>query len=180
MTQDSANPGKAVQDAIAKVLPATVKLSRAVQIGVVVPNLEQTTSLLTSIFGIGPFHFIEWPNRPEAKYYYRGTEQKIRIKQAFVQLGALEVEFIQPIEGEENDYKKFLDRTGGGIHHVLFEVPDIEVVLQEVAKVGIEILQAGTGIRPGTRWALLDTQKQVGFLVELRHRPGNSDGASIS
>jgi len=42
------------------------------------------------------------------------------------------------------------------------------------------VLQSGTGIRPGTRWALLDTQEQLGFLVELRHRPGESDGASIS
>ena len=92
----------------------------------------------------------------------------------------MEIELIQPLEGERNAYKQFLDETGGGIHHILFEVKDIDPVLQALAESGVTVLQSGTGIRPGTRWALLDTQEQLGFLVELRHRPGESDGASVS
>jgi len=160
-------------------LPAGVRLKRLVQIGIVVADLERTTKLLTSLFGIGPFRFVEWPDRPESKYYYHGAEEHIRIKQAFVQLGDVEAELIQPLEGR-NGYQDFLDQTGGGIHHVLFEVSDIDPVIQELAKSGITVLQSGTGIRPGTRWALMDTQKLLGFFVELRHRPGESDGASIS
>jgi predicted enzyme related to lactoylglutathione lyase len=91
----------------------------------------------------------------------------------------VEVELIQPVEGR-NAYQDFLDETGGGIHHVLFEVNDIDPVLRDLEKVGVKVLQSGTGIRPGTRWALLDTQELLGFLVELRHRPGESDGSSIS
>jgi len=179
MKNEIASPEVRVKAAAATILPGTIKLTQVVQIGIVVPNIDQTTRLLTSLFGIGPFRFIEWPNRPDSKYCYRGREEKIRIRQAFVQLGAIEVELIQPVEGEENEYKKFLDRTGGGIHHALFEVSDIELALGELSRAGIGILQAGTGIRSGTRWALLDTQSQLGFLVELRHRPGDSDGASI-
>jgi hypothetical protein len=179
MKNEIASPEAQVRAAVGNILPGSIKLSQIVQIGIVVPSIDQTTRLLTSLFGIGPFRFIEWPNRPDSKYWYRGSEEKIRIQQAFVQLGAIEVELIQPVEGEENEYKKFLDRTGGGIHHALFEVTDIESALAELSKSGIGILQAGTGIRPGTRWALLDTQEKLGFLVELRHRPGNSDGASI-
>ena len=159
-------------------LPPGIQLKRLVQIGIVVADLDRTTKLLTSLFGIGPFRFVEWPDRPESKYYYRGVEERIRIKQAFVQLGEVEVEIIQPLEGH-NDYQDFLDETGGGIHHLLFEVSDIDPVIEELAKSGVSVLQAGTGIRPGTRWALLDTQKLLGFLVELRHRPGESDGTSI-
>jgi catechol 2,3-dioxygenase-like lactoylglutathione lyase family enzyme len=156
-----------------------VQLKRLVQIGIVVADRERTTHLLTSLFGIGPFRFVDWPDRPESRYYYRGTPQQIRVKQAFVQLGDVEVELIQPVEGK-NAYQDFLDQTGGGIHHVLFEVPDIDPVLQELEKYGVTVLQSGTGIRPGTRWALLDTQKLLGFFVELRHRPGESDGTSMS
>ncbi|HTC47622.1 MAG TPA: VOC family protein [Candidatus Aquilonibacter sp.] len=158
---------------------AGVQLKRLVQIGIVVADRDRTTKLLTTMFGIGPFRVVEWPDRPEAKYYYRGAEEHIRIKQAFVQLGGVEVEIIQPVEGH-NDYQDFLDNTGGGIHHALFEVPDIDSVIQELAKSGVTVLQSGTGIRPGTRWALMDTKKLLGFLVELRHRPGESDGSSIS
>jgi methylmalonyl-CoA/ethylmalonyl-CoA epimerase len=157
-----------------------VELKRLVQIGVVVGDLTQTTQALTNLFGIGPFRFVDWPNRPDAKYWYRGVEEKIQIRQAFVQLGDVEVELIQPVAGERNAYKEFLEQKGGGIHHVLFEVPDIEVVLEKLGKEGIKVLQAGTGIRPGTRWVLLDTQELVGFLVELRHRPGVSNGSSVS
>jgi catechol 2,3-dioxygenase-like lactoylglutathione lyase family enzyme len=157
-----------------------LKLERIVQIGIVVPDLDKTTRLLSSLFGIGPFRSVVWPSRPESKYQYRGAEEHILISQAFVQLGQVEIELIQPLEGERNAYKQFLDETGGGIHHILFEVKDIDPVLQALAESGVTVLQSGTGIRPGTRWALLDTQEQLGFLVELRHRPGESDGASIS
>lgn len=156
------------------------KLERLVQIGIVVPDLDKTTRMLDSLFGIGPFRSVVWPNRLESKYQHRGVEEHILISQAFVQLGQVEIELIQPLEGERNAYKQFLDETGGGIHHILFEVKDIDPVLQALAESGVTVLQSGTGIRPGTRWALLDTQEQLGFLVELRHRPGESDGASVS
>lgn len=159
-------------------LPGGIQLKRLVQIGIVVADRDRTTQLLTSLFGMGPFRFVEWPDRAESKYYYRGLEESVRIKQAFVQLGDVEVELIQPVEGRSG-YKDFLDETGGGIHHVLFEVTDIDLVIQELAKSGVTVLQSGTGIRPGTRWALLDTKELLGFLVELRHRPGESDGSSI-
>ncbi len=156
-----------------------VKLQRAVQIGIVVADLERTTQLLTSLFGIGPFRFVEWPDRPEATFSFRGKPEAIRIRQAFVQVGNLELEFIQPIAGERNAYREFLEQKGGGIHHVLFEVSDIEPVLQKLAEANVGVLQSGTGIRPGTRWALLDTNDLVGFLLELRHRPDGTDGTSI-
>jgi methylmalonyl-CoA/ethylmalonyl-CoA epimerase len=159
-------------------LPAGLQLKRLVQIGIVVADRDRTTQLLTSLFGIGPFRLVEWPDRAESKYYYRGVEEDIRIRQAFVRLGDVEVELIQPLEGRSG-YGDFLKQTGGGIHHVLFEVSDIDPVIQELAKSGVTVLQSGTGIRPGTRWALLDTREMLGFYVELRHRPGESDGTSI-
>jgi methylmalonyl-CoA/ethylmalonyl-CoA epimerase len=156
-----------------------VQLKRAVQVGVVVRDLEHTTQLLSSLGGIGPFQFIEWPNRPDSKYCYRGEEQHIKIRQAFVQLGGIELELVQPLEGKQNAYQEFLDQQGGGIHHILFEVEDMDAVIETMAKAGVGVLQSGTGIRPGTRWALLDSRQSVGFLVELRQRAPGCDGTSI-
>jgi methylmalonyl-CoA/ethylmalonyl-CoA epimerase len=158
---------------------AGVAMKQAVQIGVVVPDLDKATRLLTSLFGIGPFRFIEWPNRPESKYFFRGKEEHIKIRQAFAQVGPLELELIQPLEGERNAYRQFLDERGGGIHHVLFEVDDMDAVVRNLAPHNVDVLQAGTGIRPGTRWSLLDTQKLIGFLLELRQRAPGCDGTSI-
>lgn len=158
---------------------AGVALNKPVQIGIVVRDLERSTQLLGELFGIGPFRFIEWPNRPDSKYWFRGAEERIKIRQAFAQVGPLELELIQPLEGEHNAYREFLDSKGGGIHHILFEVEDMEAVLSGLATRGVKVLQAGTGIRPGTRWALLDSQDAVGFLLELRHRAPGCDGTSI-
>ena len=163
---------------LASSLPGGLQLKQLVQIGIVVADRDRTTDLLTSLFGMGPFRLVEWPDRVDAKYYYRGVEERIRVKQAFVQLGNVEVELIEPAEGR-NAYQDFLDETGGGIHHILFEVTDIDPVIDDLEKSGIKVLQSGTGIRPGTRWALLDTRELLGFYVELRHRPGQSDGTSI-
>lgn len=156
-----------------------VALKKAVQIGIVVPNLEQSTKLLSELFGLGPFKFIEWPNRPESKYWFRNREENIKLRQGFVQAGDLELELIQPLEGEQNAYRHFLNEHGGGIHHVLFEVDDMDSVVSALEPHGVKVLQAGTGIRPGTRWVLLDTFDLVGFLIELRHRAPGCDGTSI-
>src|SRR5271157_2180425 len=120
---------------------AGVAINKAVQIGIVVPDLDQATRLLSSLFGIGPFRFIEWPNRPDSKYYFRGREEHIKIRQAFTQVGTLELELIQPLEGERNAYRQFLDERGGGIHHVLFEVDDMEKVVRNLAPQNVEVLQ---------------------------------------
>ena len=154
-------------------------LKGAVQIGIVVPNLDRSTQLLRDLFGLGPFKFIEWPNRPDSKYWFRGNEESIRIKQGFVQAGNLELELIQPLEGERNAYRQFLDAKGGGIHHVLFEVDDMDAIVAALEPKGVRVLQAGTGIRPGTRWVLLDSTDLVGFLIELRQRAPGCDGTSI-
>jgi methylmalonyl-CoA/ethylmalonyl-CoA epimerase len=154
-------------------------LKGAVQIGIVVSDLDRSTRILQDLFGLGPFKFIEWPNRPDSKYWFRGNEESIRIKQGFVQAGNLELELIQPLEGERNAYRQFLDAKGGGIHHVLFEVDNMDAMVAALEPRGVRVLQAGTGIRPGTRWVLLDSTDLVGFLIELRQRAPGCDGTSI-
>jgi methylmalonyl-CoA/ethylmalonyl-CoA epimerase len=156
-----------------------VTLKKAIQIGIVVPNLEQSTRLLSELFGLGPFKFLEWPNRPDSKYWFRDHEEAIKIRQGFVQAGDLELELIQPIEGEQNAYRQFLNEHGGGIHHVLFEVDDMDTIVATLGTHGIKVLQAGTGIRPGTRWVLLDTFDLLNFLIELRQRAPGCNGTSI-
>jgi hypothetical protein len=55
----------------------------------------------------------------------------------------------------------------------------MDKIVGSLAEKGVGVLQNGTGIRPGTRWALLDTQNCLGFLLELRQRAAGSDGTSI-
>jgi hypothetical protein len=155
-----------------------VTLNRAVQVGMVVKDIERTMALLSRLFGIGPFRQTEWPiDRPDMKYVYRGVERKMRMKLAFASLGPVELELIQPLEGE-SDYKEFLASHGDGLHHILFDVPNMDEITTALAGEGIGVLQTGTGLRPGTRWAYLDTAGLIGFNLEMRQTVPGSDGTS--
>ncbi|HVX82794.1 MAG TPA: methylmalonyl-CoA epimerase [Devosiaceae bacterium] len=65
----------------------------------------------------------------------------------FVQLPNSKVELMQPF-GEQSPIGKFLERNpGGGIHHLCFEVNDIEDAAATLVKGGARILGDG---RPNT------------------------------
>ncbi len=155
-----------------------VNLGKPVQIGVVVRDIEQTMGVLSNVFGIGPWRTVTWPtDRPDMQYSYRGKPGKMRMRLAFAQLGPLELELVQPLEGE-SDYSHFLQEKGQGLHHVLFDVPDADAIVAQLAEYGVQVLQTGTGLRPGTKWVYLDTEDFMGFCIELRNIVPGSDGTS--
>lgn len=155
------------------------ELKRAVQVGIIVKDVDRSVRLLTELFGIGPFRIIEFPNRPGSQFFFHGKEEPIRTRLAFTQVGPLELELIQILEGEKNAYYEFVQEKGEGIHHILFDVEDMDEVVRNVAPHQIEVYQAGTGMRPGSRWALLDTQALIGFLVEIRQAAPGCEGRSV-
>lgn len=148
-----------------------------VQIGVVVRDLDQATAALSEIFGIGPFRTIEWPPaaRSDIERYYYGEPGDFSARMAFTELGTVELELIQPLEGN-SIWADFLRDHGEGIHHIRFNVPDIQPVLGYLAGHGIQPAQMGSGIRPGTTWANFDTQSRVGFVIEAMNVLAGSDG----
>lgn len=148
-----------------------------VQIGVVVRDLDKTTAALTEIFGIGPFRTIDWPpaDRTDIQRYYYGEPGNFSARMAFTELGPVELELIQPLEGE-SIWADFLREHGEGIHHIRFNVPDIQPVIGYLAGHGIQAAQMGSGIRPGTTWANFDSQARVGFVIEAMNVLAGSDG----
>src|SRR5512133_865896 len=92
-----------------------------VQIGVVVADLDETIKNLGEIFGIGPFRVIDWPpeGRTDIRKYYYGEPGNFTARMAFTELGPVELELIQPVEGE-SIWADFLREKGGGIHHLRF------------------------------------------------------------
>jgi hypothetical protein len=59
-------------------LPGGVQLKRRCKSESLSPTVIELPQLLTSLFGMGPFRFVEWPDRAESKYYYRGEPEQIR------------------------------------------------------------------------------------------------------
>ena len=148
-----------------------------VQIGVVVRDLDRSVLVLSEVFGIGPFSRVDdWPpaDRSDFELFYFGEPAEFTARMAFVDLGAVELELIQPLEGK-SIWSDFLERHGEGIHHIRFNTPDHEPVIKYLGQHGIGVSQMGSGIRPGTFWVNFDTEEAVGFTIEImKALPGTS------
>jgi methylmalonyl-CoA/ethylmalonyl-CoA epimerase len=125
------------------------------QLGIVVKDMNKTTEFLEKL-GIGPFPTIE-TDTPSGK-----------IKIGIYQQGNLQIELIQPLQGN-TPHAKFLKEKGEGLHHVSYHCKDIEKELQKLEKIGVKIIERGEIF--GVKYAYLDTQKQCGFILELGQWP---------
>ncbi|MBW1902674.1 MAG: VOC family protein, partial [Deltaproteobacteria bacterium] len=110
-----------------------LKLPPVHQLGYVVSDIEKTCRYYESTFGMGPFSEVIDVDMDGA--FLRGKPVKTKIKVAFAQSGDVQVEFIQPVEGE-NVYTEFLASKGDGIHHLAFQVDDMDAIKAEFAKKG--------------------------------------------
>jgi len=142
-----------------------------IQIGLVVKDARRTAELLEALFGIGPFRFEDWPprDRPEFNRFVDGKPADFRTLLAFADWDNLEIELIESIEGTSG-YTEHLAKKGEGVHHLLFEVDDLDAATAAFAERGIGVKMGATGRRPGTRWVLLDTVDHFGFSTELRNK----------
>jgi 4-hydroxyphenylpyruvate dioxygenase-like putative hemolysin len=130
-----------------------VLFSRVDQIGVVVKNVEKTAKLYEKLLKQEPLPPIEFETG------------NVKLKIVFFQLGEVQLELIQVLEGE-NIHTKFLRERGEGLHHIGFFVKDLEEELAALKNVGIEVLWRGEALEV-TKFAYLDTEKTLGIVLEL-------------
>jgi hypothetical protein len=89
-------------------------------------------------------------------------------------MGAVELELIQPIEGE-SIYFDFLREHGPGLHHIRFNIPELQPIVDYLTQNKFEVSQMGSGLRPGTVWANFNTESLVGFTIEvMKALPGTN------
>ena len=77
-----------------------------------------------------------------------------RVRVAFLVAGGSHVELLEPTD-PESPIGRFLATRGSGLHHVAFEVPNVDQALAEVVRTGGRVVDA-VG-RPGARG------RRVGF-----------------
>lgn len=145
-------------------------LGPVVQVGIVVRNAKATVDAWTMRFKLGPAKIVDWPppgsNLEESRTYH-GQPGNFRMRLAFVETGPLQLEFIEPLEGD-NIYSDWLAEHGEGLHHILFQVADPDAV---AAGIDVPVLQSGgSTLNPGAIWSYLDTQEMLGCIVELKSK----------
>lgn len=88
----------------------------------------------------------------------------------FLPVGESNLELLEP-RSEDSAVGKFLARRGEGLHHVCFEVDDIEARLRELEEQGAELIdkkpRRGAG---GHLVAFIHPKSAHGTLIELKQK----------
>jgi methylmalonyl-CoA/ethylmalonyl-CoA epimerase len=98
------------------------------------------------------------------------------VEAALLDVGEGHVELLAPL-GAETPVGRFLARQGPGLHHVAYQVTDIDATLAKLKQAGLELIdqQPRTGIR-GSRVAFMHPRATAGVLTEIVEPAGGGEG----
>jgi catechol 2,3-dioxygenase-like lactoylglutathione lyase family enzyme len=134
------------------------------QIAFVTDDIDRTRKWFAGLFGMDePTVTVTGP-RSETEAEYKSLPSDARCKLAFFELGNTTIELIEPDE-HPSCWRDFLDAHGPGCHHLAFKVNGMKQKLAAFEKSGHPLLQKGEFT--GGRYAYVDTEPQLGILVEL-------------
>lgn len=115
-------------------LKSKLKLPPVSQIGVIVRDVDAAVEYYSSLFGIGPFNVYE--SSPD-KYWFKGKPSYMKVRQGKAMLGDVELELVQPLEGE-SPYHEFLKNEGEGLNHLGFNTPNFDEMYERFVEAGFE------------------------------------------
>ncbi len=128
-------------------------IKRINHIAVAVKNLEEAAKFYQNMLGLN----------------LSGVEvvASQKTKAGFFKIAESNIELVQPTE-PDSPLAKFLDTKGQGIHHICFEVDDIEAEIKALLEKGAPMVDQKS--RPGahqTKVAFVHPKSSNGVLIEL-------------
>jgi len=121
-------------------------------VGIVVRNLEEGYRFYRDVLGL-PLH-------------KEKTIEEQGVRAALLTLGDSEIELLEPID-PQGGVARFLERRGGGLHHVCFETDDIEGDLAGLKERGVELIDQQPRLGLAGLVCFLHPRAHRGVLVEL-------------
>ena len=92
-------------------------------------------------------------------------DQKVRV--AMLPIGESRIELLEPTS-EDSPISKFIEKRGGGIHHIAVEVEDIEAALAKLKAQGMRLIDETPRIgAEGCLVAFVHPSSANGVLLEL-------------
>jgi methylmalonyl-CoA/ethylmalonyl-CoA epimerase len=128
-------------------------LGRIDHIGVATDDFEGALTLYEKTLGMPLAH--------------RETVESQGVEAALLDVGDGHVELLRPL-GDDTPVGKYLAKKGPSLHHVAYAVGDIEQVLGQLKKAGIELIdeEPRVGIRD-SRVAFIHPRSTGGVLTEI-------------
>ena len=91
--------------------------------------------------------------------------QKVRV--AMLPVGESRIELLEPT-ADDSPISKFLEKRGGGIHHIAIEIDDIEAELRKLKDLGVRLIDEKPRIgAEGCLIAFVHPSSTHGVLLEL-------------
>ncbi len=138
-------------------------LDKIEHVALAVSDLDAAIDHYTQIWGLHVSH--------------RERVEEQGVEEAMLPLGDSHLQLLAAT-GPDTTVAKFLARRGEGLHHIAYEVEDLEATLAMLRERGVRLIdeQPRVGGR-GHRVAFVHPGGNHGLLVELIQRPGGAAGA---
>lgn len=95
----------------------------------------------------------------------------MKARVAFLPVGESRIELVQPTDADTG-LGRYLEKSGGGLHHICLEVPDILASLDQLRQHGVELIDEIPRVRDnGTQYAFIHPKSTGGVLLELYQLP---------
>jgi methylmalonyl-CoA/ethylmalonyl-CoA epimerase len=131
--------------------------ARVDHIGVAVEDLDAAIALHEEAYGMAVAH--------------REVVEEQGVEAVLLDVGENHVELLRPLSGE-TPVGRFLSKRGPGLHHVAYQVTDVQATLDALRDRGLRLIDDAprTGIR-GSRVAFLHPESSGGVLTEIVQPP---------
>jgi methylmalonyl-CoA/ethylmalonyl-CoA epimerase len=134
------------------------------QIAIVVKDIERAGRAFAAALGT-PVPAVRLTDpADQAHTLYQGQPTTARAKLAFISVGPVAIELIEPVGGPST-WQEHLDRHGESVHHIAFHVPDMDAALRHLN--GLNHPTQQTGDYKGGCYAYVDTARALGVTLEL-------------
>ena len=122
-------------------------------VGIAVNNIDDSLPIYENILGVKPVSIRAVPTQG--------------VRAAFFEVGnGVVVELIEPL-GPDTAVARFLERRGQGIHHICFEVDEVDEELKEMEEKGINPVEPKGRLDITGKIGFLHPKATRGVLIEL-------------
>ncbi|WP_298342407.1 methylmalonyl-CoA epimerase [uncultured Algibacter sp.] len=128
-------------------------MNKIEHIGIAVKNLKDSNELFYKLFG-------------EPHYKIEAVESE-GVNTSFFQVGENKIELLEGTK-EDSSITKFIEKKGEGIHHIAFDVDDIESEIKRLKNEGFKVLNETPKKGADNKLiAFLHPKSSNGVLIEL-------------